>query len=196
MKKKSLDNSTYATSPGGVTISDEKLKILRPDLYGIKALGRAIVDYVIVGYSEKKSIKEHIFYGDSQPAIVISKKPLLVAAYSEDIDCVVILKFPDKFSETYKLEQGSRLLTVNTYLYIEDYQKDLMPGPNNDNTWCGVSPIIVDFISDDIDTIESKKNQFEESLWSYVYNLGVAYSKTHPNVCRDGRPVHSSNSAI
>lgn len=29
MKIKSLDDSTYATSPGGVTISDEKLKILR-----------------------------------------------------------------------------------------------------------------------------------------------------------------------
>lgn len=154
------------------------------------------MDYVIAGYSEKRSIKEHILHGDSQPAIVISKNPLLVAAYSEDIDCVVILKFPDKFLETYKLEQGSRLLAVNTYLYIEDYQKDLIPGPNNDNTWRGVSPIIVDFISDDIDTIESKKDQIEKSLWSYVYNLGLEYSKIHPNVWRDGRPVYSSNSAL
>ncbi|KGN01965.1 hypothetical protein IRP63_07175 [Clostridium botulinum] len=196
VKKKFIDGTTYASSPGSVTISKKKLKRLRPDLYGIRAKIGALLDTITIGFSEQRQIKEHIFYGDSQPAVVMSNEPLIIAAYSDDIDCVVILKFDDKYSKIYNLKKGDRLISINTYMRGTEYQKDIIIGPNNTNTWFGYSPIIADFISDDIHIIEEKKKQIDEALWNYVFNLGIEYMKIHPNIARDGRPLYSSISAI
>jgi len=128
MQTRVVDKSTYATTPGGVSVSTKKLKMMRPDLYGLKAL------VSILAWYEKKYIKENLKYGDSQPAIVMSKKPLVVAAYSEDIDCVALLKFPDEYAEMYNLDIKSRLISINTYWQEETFQNDILPGQNCANT--------------------------------------------------------------
>lgn len=196
MKKKIIDKTTYASSPGNITISKRKLRQLRPDLYGIKAKINAVVDTITIGFSQKRKIKEHIFYGDSQPAVVMSGEPLIIAAYSDDIDCVVMLKFDNKYSKIYNLQRGDRLICINTYMRGAEYQQDIIVGPNNTNTWFGYSPIIAEFISDDIHIIETKKDEIDEDLWNYVYNLGLEYTKLHPGVARSGKPLYSSISAI
>ena len=54
-------------------------------------------------------------YGDTQPAVVVSTQPLLIAAYSDEMDAVVMLKFPAEFVEKYSLSVGDRLTTSNVY---------------------------------------------------------------------------------
>ena len=196
MKIRTLDKTTHASSPGGVSVSKEKLKMLRPDLFGLKAYIMGLIRTIFIGFNEMKIIQEHMLYGDSQPAVVISKKPLIIASYSEDIDCVVLLEFPDEYLELYKLDEKSKLISVNTYIRGEKFQKDITPGVNCHYTWRGYSPIIGEFISDDIGILENKKEEIEEKLWEYVYILGIEYSKNHPNIWRDGRPILSEESAL
>ena len=192
MKIKAHNANTYATSPGSVSISDEKLKMLRPDLYGFVALLRSIIRTICLGYSEKRQIEEHLLFGDCQPAIVMSKQPLTVAAYSEDIDCVVLLRFPDKYAELYNLDNKSKLITINTYGKEENFQKDITTGEHCDYTWTLVNPFIAEFLTDDLSLLEEKKEQIDNKLWDYVYNLAVEYQILHPKVWRDGRPNYSA----
>lgn len=196
MKMRTLDKTTYASSPGGISLSKEKLKMLRPDLFGVKALVLGAIRTILIGFNEIREIQEHILYGDSQPAVVISKKPLIIAAYSEDIDCVVLLKFPDRYVELYSLEERSRLITINTYMRGDEFQRDITPGVNCAYTWRGYSPIIGEFITDDIDVLKNKKEEIYEDLWQYVYELGIDYLNKRPNTFRDGRPILSGKSAL
>jgi len=190
MRVITLDKSTYATIPGGVSVSTKKLKMMRPDLYGLKGLVN------IWGWYEKRHIKEHLLYGATEPAIVMSKKPFVVAAYTEDIDCVALLKFPDEYAEMYNLDIKSRLISINTYGAEQTFQDDILPGQNCDNTWTSFSQYIVDFLTDDIDVLISHKEQMDNDLWEYVYNLVLEYQVRHPNTWRDGRPYFAAISAL
>jgi hypothetical protein len=116
---------------------------------------------------------------------------LLVAAYSEDLDCVAILRFPDRFVAKYGLQIGSKLISINTYVRARNYQTDLVPGPNRDTLWTGVHPVIADFVSDDEGKIERRKRSISRTLWEYVYGLGIDYIHSYPGVWRDGRPFYS-----
>ncbi len=196
MKIKTLDTRTYASSPGGVSLSKEKLKMLRPDLYGIKASVKETIRAVLFGWSEKRRIKEHLMFCDSQPAIVVSKHPLVVAAYSDDIDCVVMLKFPDEYAGIYNLDVKSRLITINIYGRGESFQNDILPGESCNYTWVAFNPFIAEFLTDDIDILTHKKEQIGNEIWDYVCTLAVEYQIRHPNVWRDGRPGFSYISAL
>jgi hypothetical protein len=136
-------------------------------------------------------LKEHIRCADSQPAVVVDTEPLLVAAYSVDLDCVAILRFPDRFSGEYGLRSGSKLISINTYRRAREYQSDLIPGPNRHGPWTGFHPVIADFVSDDGAIIERRKSSIGAGLWEYVHGLGVDFVRTHPGVWRDGRPFRS-----
>jgi hypothetical protein len=196
MKIKSIDENSYASSPGSVSISEEKLRNLRPDLYGVKGGIKGAIYKILIGFTQKREIKEHIFYGDSQPGIVMSKIPLIIVAYSEDLDCIVPLKFPDEYAEKYMLEEKTRLITINTYMRGTEIQRDIILGPNNNQRWNGYSPIIGQFITDDIDILAKKKEDINEEMWDYVYKLGLEYREKHSNIYRDGRPIFSQKSSL
>lgn len=42
-------------------------------------------------------------FGDTQPAVVVSAKPLIIAAYSDEMDAVVMLHFPVELTENTAL---------------------------------------------------------------------------------------------
>lgn len=191
MRIKSLNTNTYATSPGSVSVSDIKLKMLRPDLYGFASLLLGMIKTFRRGYSERRQIKEHLLFGDSQPAIVMSRNPLIIAAYSDDIDCIVLLRFPDIYTEIYNLDVKSKLISVNTYGKGDTFQKDIIPGESCNNTWTHVNPFIAEFLTDDLHTLEQKKEKIDNSLWDYVYHLALEYQLLHPKTWRDGRPNYS-----
>lgn len=196
MKKKSLDNTTVASSPGNVYLSIEKLKLLSPSIFTLKFKLLGYILKILRGYTIINSLEERVFYGDSQPAIVISTTPLIIAAYSEDIDCVVLIKFPDKFTEMYNLYPKSKLISINTYLQGNEFQKDLSPGDNCHYTWVGYTPIIGEFITNNLDILEEKKSNISEDLWEYVYKLGLEYSVKYPNTYRNYDPLFVGNSSL
>lgn len=128
--------------------------------------------------------------------MVISIEPLLIAAYSTELDCVAMLHFPSSYVNEYGLKLRSRLLTINTYFTRPPYQNDLIIGEMSLNNWYGVNPMIAEFITDDMDRIKERKDQIDESLWNRVLKLGNEYRTKHNNIWRDGRPIHSKKSAL
>jgi hypothetical protein len=156
------------------------------------ALGGSLPSGQIVMASSENSLyfREYLQYGDSRAAVVVSLRPLLVAAYTDELDCTIPLEFPEPFVAEYGLRDRFRLLTVNTHRRLDEYDADLIPGPAQKGRWSGFSPIIAEFLSDDRERIEWRKAQISEAGWLRSYMMGKSYLKLRPSVWRDGRPGH------
>lgn len=125
----------FASDPGLLRVSLPRLYKLDPSLdpgyhteYGIKQMFPV---RFISQWRRKRlieEIQEHLAVGDSRAAVVMSVKPILVAAYSDELDGVVILKFPCWLAKEHDLRVGDRLLTVNTYMQIS-MASDVHLGP-------------------------------------------------------------------
>ena len=60
---------------------------------------------------------------------MISIEPkILIAAYTDELDCVAMLEFPKEPLREYSLSVGSRLLTVNVYERKNKTDSDLIRG--------------------------------------------------------------------
>jgi hypothetical protein len=77
---RTLDDSTVASNPGDITLSHQKLRVLRPDLYGFRGLIYSLLSALRIFPPQKEYIEEQVKYGDSRAAVVVSTNPLLVAA--------------------------------------------------------------------------------------------------------------------
>ncbi len=187
-RTRTLDDTSRASDPGQIWLSRAKLKLLRPDLFGFRAFFR----WFWSSFPQLTYIGEQLQHGDSRAARVVSTSPLLVAAYTDELDCVAMLRFPDAFREVYGLTVGSRLLTVNTYKRGRAYDSDLILGPNRFERWVGFHPIIAEFVSDDLPRIEARKAQITEEEWARTASLGAGYLAAKPGIARDGRPVYAA----
>ena len=178
------DDSTYASDPIPVEVADERLQWFCPELYGWsarKAQHKRL----------RQIIVEHMSVGDSRAAVVVSEDPLLVAAYTDELDCVAILRFVPGPS-TPELSVGSRLLTVNTYKSGARFDSDLFPGPLRVETWTGFYPIIADFICANQVVVDRRKVEIDEQEWERTFRFGMEYLNAHPETSRDGSPCKSA----
>jgi len=162
-----FDRASYATQPGGISLSHNKMRQFHPEIYGFLGLfhhwrypGRGVA-----AATARKLIDEHLLKGDCQPALVVSIQPLIVAAYTEDLDCAVFLKFDDKLSSDYQLTKGSKLVSINTYMVDGQGGQDLQPGPNRLSPWKNIWPCIADFLSDDVEAIAQRKREISPDSW-------------------------------
>lgn len=168
--------SSRASDPGGVAPSIAKLRRLQPD----------------AGDHAHEWFAKHLQEGDSRAAVVLELSPLLVAAYSDDLDCAVVLRFPDELVQQHALERGSRLLTVNTYSAWGPRRPDLLLGPAAHRGWNNVTPLIAEFLSDDSERIELRKQAIAEDEWRRCEEAGRhLLSVRGAERARDGRPYHS-----
>ncbi len=151
-----LSNTNRAGSPGQLTLSDSKLRMLRPDLY---SLGQRVRESVGLAFPERTYLREQLANGDSRAAVVLSTDPFLVAAFSDDLDCVAVLNFPIELIEEYRLQVGTKLLTVNTYRSEPEVDADLILGPNAVPGWSGFNPLIADFVSDDTERLKEAQER-------------------------------------
>lgn len=181
-----------ATNALGLKFSEEKFKKIDAVWYqgGFK---NTLLGLIGAGLKwQKDNLAQQLAEGDSNPAVVVRKSPLLVAPYSPDLDCVVLLKFPDWVAQEYKLDVGSRLITVNTYMdRSTGVPADVTPGPNDDGQFGPFVPVIADFITDDTDTLNARKAQISDEEWDKVQFLGDEALKRKPLLVRDGRPSAS-----
>ncbi|MCB6367334.1 hypothetical protein NIA71_03160 [Ihubacter massiliensis] len=171
--------------PGNFTVSEKKLKKLCPELYGTGKFNPSKM-------FAKSSIKRFVKIGDCQPAVVLKTKPLMVAAFADELDCIAMLRFPEKLADTYELVEGSRLLSVNTYTEMEGMLcADLDKGPEDSGIFEGFQPIIIQFLSDEESRMEEIMDSFEPVLWEKAFQLGKEYMRSYPGVFRDGNPLRS-----
>lgn len=143
-----------ASNAIGLGLSMKKLRRLSPDL----AHDRWAEQWI-------DGIKEYLRFGDSRAALVIDDSPLTVAAYSKEMDCVALLHFPHPMVDEYQLEPMKRLLAVITHVE-DDRVPDLIPGPAWNNHYVNFCPLIADFLSDEMDIIEQRKGEIDESEWN------------------------------
>jgi len=173
------DDSFEADDAIDIGLSREKLRALDADMFEKEVVSHDL-------------IHEHLGLGDTCSAVVACLDPLLVAAYSFDLDCVVMLSFPNFLIDEYRLSVGSRLLTVNTYTTAHGYASDLTPGSDATGLFTGFFPIIAEFVSDDLPAIEARKIEIEEEDWRYVQALAAAYLDEHgKSYARNGHPYES-----
>ena len=133
--------------------------------------------------SSRKTAQNALMFSSTNPAMVMSIDPLLIAAYSSDIDAVAMLQYPQQMLEIYNLEKYDKLITVNGYLTAVIH-KDLFPGPESSRTWKDFFPTIVDFLTSDYIQLRKHKQNIPEVLWNYVKCLGEDYLKNGGGKCR------------
>jgi hypothetical protein len=190
------EKPSTASDPGMIRLSDAKLRLLRPDLYGFEGWWKSIRRRFGSKESDQRTyIERQLQRGDSRAAVVISVSPLLIAAYTDEMDCIAMLRFSDDFTHRYSLTPGSRLLTVNFYGQHRG-ETDLIHGQGDTGNWSWFHPVIADFVTDDLDRLRTRKNEIEEAEWERCGALGRRYAEIRPKMARDGRPVFADHSAV
>ncbi len=191
-EKERLRKMTTASDPALVDLSLDKLRMLRPDLFGILGLLQKFLGWIKFIQKQIPNLTEQLLLGDSRSAVVVSTSPLLVAAYTDELDCVAMLKFPERLVSEYDLDVGDRLLTANYYSNDPNDGTDLIPGPRNSEIWTSFSPIIVEFLTDDLEDVEERKKAIREGEWERTWRMAQEYLELKPDLARDGRPVFSA----
>lgn len=141
-------------------------------------------------------IQDWLYHGDCNPAIVVSVEPIVIAACSYDIDCVVFLLFPPKYAGKYNLKVGMRMLSVNTYGLWKIQQSDIVRGERASGSWNAYRPLIADFLSDDLELIKSKKDSINEEYWERCRALANEYPSVFPDTFRIGDTFYAINPSI
>jgi hypothetical protein len=149
----------------GARLSLERLKRLVPTMFDPQTSPDTTVEPIA-------RIAAQVLSGDTRAAIVARTSPnLLVAAYSDDMDTVVILQFPAGFADEHGLISGARLLTVNLYRRGSAFASDLIPGQGNTGMFCDMMPKIAQFFSDDFDRFSLLASRIPEREWARAQQL-------------------------
>ena len=127
-----------------------------------------------------------LFYGDTQPALVVSTSPLLIAAYSDEMDAVVMLQFPEDFAEQYHLTVGTRLTTSNVYFDGASIAEDIHVGEKYSRQYADFVPIVQLFLGKKDDKIMQKVYLFSADVWQTVSEKANEYARRYPDCYRNG----------
>lgn len=189
MSASRFDNIASASDAGGFQFSQPRFRALYPEYY--RFLGRK-------SPSDKRNLDEcyeamqdHLLRGDTRAAVVVSTSPVLVAAFTDELDCVAILRFPNRPKAIGKLEVGSRLLTCNLYHNRSEVVSDLRPGDRNSQQFQNFHPLIADFFADDQFGVSQRKEAIDEEEWERATQMGQRYLQELPEYIRDGCPMDS-----
>ena len=169
-----------AYNPGLFKLNREKLKKLRPQIFGpLNAMfGNR--------FNNPSYMSVILNDGDMQTAVVVSLDPLLVACYTDEMDAVVMLRFPSERAGKYDLMEGTRLTTSNWYFGGDRIAPDIFVGEGYLRNWTDFMPIVQLFLGKRDDRICAKTTLFDEDVWATVAERAEEYRYHHPDLCRDG----------
>lgn len=173
------DPNTYAENSGNVELSERKFAQVRDDILELPVLEKSRYN------SNFERINEFMMKGDTQPAIVYSVNPLIISAYSDEMDGVVFLEFPERLAEIYNLHEGMRLVTSNVYKYGSKTVRDINAGVGYLKRYSDFTPIVQLFLTDREDYAMRRTELFDEEVWDRVNFLTEEYSHSG-NKAREG----------
>ena len=112
------------------------------------------------------TIRETLWEGQSDAAVVISIQPLQIAIRTSLLDTSLPFQYPQDYVERYQLKVGDRLIAVM------QYERGQMPamdfwynGPNAMEGVTNVFAFVAEFLSDDTEQIEKRKKEIDETTW-------------------------------
>jgi len=126
--------------------------------------------------------------------MVVQTKPLLVACYCDDLDGVCLLRFRDSLADLYKLNVGTRLLTVlNSHVGTKYHRPvwDVIQGNHAVPRYINFWPLIAEFLSDEHEKIELRKTRILDSEYERCWELAQIHLSRHQGMARIGRPDKS-----
>jgi hypothetical protein len=141
-----------------------------------------------------EQLKQHLYDSDTRAAVVVGLNPLRIAAYTDELDCVALLRFDNPLGARlvlkYELGLESRLVTSNAYGLALHCSHDLWEGPRSFGRWARFWPIIAEFVSDDMQRIKARREEIDEGEWTRTRALGERVARTRaPSEDRDGPPL-------
>jgi predicted Zn-dependent protease len=194
MEQEKVSQRGRASHPGRVRLSRERLKAFHPELFSCWEW-RLHLLFAAQRYPDKRQgfwvgrIARHLRRGDSRAAVVVRSAPdVIVAAYTDELDCVALLEFDQSEVTRRKLKEGDRLLCVNAYGSGEAYEPDLAPGPARREHYNNFTPLIADFLTEDAERVRLRKEEISLDEWERVWRLG-RYALAAGQTVRYGRPL-------
>lgn len=185
MFKYHYDN-TDASELGEFSLNISKLEKFKSNLSFIK---KTLANFKY----PSEMFDEHLKLGDKRAAIVLQTyNRLIIAAYTDELDCIALLEFPVNLIQENNLEVGDRLLTVNTYSEGKTIASDLENGPESHKRYNNFHPLIADFLSDDDQAINEKKSQISEDEWKRALEMGHSKLMIKGVIPRNGSPYQSN----
>ena len=176
-----FNNNSYAENPGNVKLSRKKCRQLK---------NRLCKNFMLkINFDLNRiPVSRWIRFGDTQPALVYSIEPLIISAYSDEMDAVVFLRFPDFLTDRYKLNVGDILASSNVYTERSDeiVADDIFIGENYLERYHDFTPIIQLFLSDDEEAIKFNAGIFDRNTLQRVQDLTEEYADRHLELCREG----------
>ncbi len=209
--------SSAASHPGRFRLSLDRLRRLQPDLFDRPGpLRRFLIGLLSVtsslgsrpgdtgwiarqlgpsdpdGQAEAiEAIAEKLWAFATNPAVVLSARPFVVAAYSADIDNVMLLRLPDEAAADgpggRPWAAGDRMISCNGYDRADDPSGDIPPGPRASGLWNDCWCVLADPLTDDRERLAARKGEIAEELWARCRELGAG-RLARGDRCRDGRP--------
>lgn len=178
---KHVNRDTYAENSGNMKISKQKWEEL-PKILEMTKKEQKFAN------KQFQKISEYIGGGDIQPAIVVKTSPLIISAYSDEMDAVVMLKFPSELAQKYHLEENMRLITCNVYWPKDIFgvANDIIVGKNYLKRYRDVIPVLTLFLVDNERMYFKKVKIIKEEAWARTEELTIEYLKIKPNVSRNG----------
>ena len=204
--------SSGASHPGRYTLSLDKLRAVQPDLFRranwfTKAASAVLHVTMPLGSAGKtnsarigrwvgaddpdgqcqaiESLAAMLWDYDTNPAVVVSIAPFVVAAYAWDIDGVTLLRLPNKLAAGRAA--GDRMISCNSYWHSDDPSGDTPPGPKASGVWNDCTCVLADLLTDDADRLAARKADIAEAAWERCRALGAARLAAGHRF-RDGRP--------
>lgn len=196
-QRRQVNQNSSASDPGGVRIAIPKLRRLAPELFPAwwkpwrwpdRLSGRCAAEIFNIG--------DRLIHGDSRAALVANEYPLLVSVYTDELDCVALLRFPQWLLDEYRLKKDDRLLAVFNYWQGTNVAPDLSNGPLSLRRYENLVVYIADFLSDDVDRIERRKAEISETEWQRTREFTDAYLLRFGQRARDGSPIRSHIPAV
>jgi len=183
--------------PGGPVSNPGRLPLSRRLYRRLRGFGGLFWTILLrlFGKNVFKITEESIRFGDARAALVVSTSPLVVAAYTDELDCVVMLRFPDHLLRDHDLRAGTRLVAVFTYSQEEEMAPDLDPGPANTGNWSNAAPLIGEFLSEDRERLAELHAAIGEEEWERCRTLAEDYRKRHGGRAREGSLLFSGSPA-
>jgi hypothetical protein len=176
-----------ASNPGNLNLSHARLREIQPNLFASDDDQRKASVQVLA---------DQLQSGDSRAAVVVNAEDGIVAAYTDEMDCVALLRFDPSIARAQGWQVGTRLLTVNGYTGNEqDRATDLVLGPKHLGNFGNFRPLIADLLTDDLAQLEYRKSQISADEWSRALEMGKQALAAKTVKPRDGRPLYCATPA-
>jgi len=179
------------SDPLGASCCPKKFSRLQPELFGC----RGWIRQPFLSPADREALiartSDFLHFGDSRAAIVLSQSPLIVAAYCDEMDASILLRFPSFLVEEYNLEIGSRLVTANLHSDEGDrIASDISPGPNYRHQFNNLRPLIADFLARETDQVKARSRSIADAEYQRCMELGEK-SLIARRPIRSGRPLET-----